>query len=76
LTLGASVTIGSGVSLEDAARGDRASAGWLGTVGTSLGSPGRGLPLRLLFEGRRLFDRGGAPAGSYRLVTGVELRFR
>ena len=75
LTLGASITVGAGVSLEDAARGDRARAGWLGTVGTSLGSPGR-LPLGLLFEARRLFDRSGAKVGGYRLVTGIELRFR
>jgi hypothetical protein len=76
VALGPRFSVGSGIAVADAARGDRARVAWLGTFATPIGSPGRRLPARVLLEGQRLFDRAGAPDEDYRVVVGLELRMR
>jgi cell division septum initiation protein DivIVA len=75
-SLGARVAIGSGLAVVDATRGDRAHLGWLTTIGAPLGSSANRQPLRVLLEGRRLFERAGRQDGDYRVLAGLEVRFR
>ena len=74
-SLGARVAIGSGLAVVDATRGDRAHLGWLTTIGAPLGSSASRQPLRVLLEGRRLFEREGRQDGDYRVLAGLEVRF-
>ena len=76
LSLGPRVTLGSGLSIVDATRSDRAQVGWLATVGTPLGSPAGRLPVRFLVEGQQLFQRDATPGSDYRLLAGLEVRLK
>lgn len=75
LSLGPHVAVGSGLAVADATRSDRAHLGWLATIGAPLGSSTSRQPLRVLIEGRKLFERAGQD-GDYRVLAGLEVRFR